>query len=66
MSTLLDTYDLEFESEWSLEQALSSYEDGIADFAEYLHLALAGKGDALPFLTFDEKASKASGARLLV
>jgi predicted nucleic-acid-binding protein len=43
----------------------SSYEDGHADYAEYLHLALARTADALPFLTFDEKASKAAGARLL-
>lgn len=65
MSALLATFELEFESEGALEQALSSYEDGSADYAEYLHLALARKGDALPFLTFDEKASKASGAKLL-
>ncbi len=65
-SALLDTYELQFESEGAIEQALSSFEDGAADFAEYLHLSLARKGDALPFLTFDEKASKASGARLLV
>ena len=65
MSALLATFELEFESEGALEQALSSYEDGSADYAEYLHLALARNGDALPFLTFDEKASKASGAKLL-
>ena len=65
MSALLDTFELEFESEGALEQALASYEEGGADFAEYLHLALARKGSALPFLTFDEKASKATGARLL-
>ncbi|MCO4089993.1 MAG: type II toxin-antitoxin system VapC family toxin [Limnohabitans sp.] len=64
MSGLLNTFELEFESEGAIEQALSSYEDGIADFAECLHLALARKGNALPFLTLDEKASKASGARL--
>jgi predicted nucleic-acid-binding protein len=65
MSTLLDTFELEFESEGALEQALSSYEDGSADYAEYLHLALARKGGALPFLTFDQQASKAAGTRLL-
>ena len=66
MSALLDTFELAFESEGALEQALFAYEDGSADYAEYLHLALARKADALPFLTFDEKAAKASGAMLLV
>ena len=65
MSALLDTFELEFDSEGALEQALASYEDGNADFAEYLHLALARKENALPFLTFDQQASKAAGARLL-
>ena len=65
MSALLASFELEFESEGAVEQALASYEDGTADYAEYLHLALARKGDALPFLTFDAKASKAAGARLL-
>lgn len=65
MSALLETWELVFESEWALEQALAHYEEGGADFAEYLHLALARKQQALPFLTFDVKASKASGARLL-
>jgi hypothetical protein len=30
-----------------------------------LHLALAHKGHAIPFLTFDQKAAKAQGAKLL-
>lgn len=53
MSALLDSFELEFESEGAVEQALANYEDGNADYAEYLHLALARKGKALPFLTFD-------------
>jgi predicted nucleic-acid-binding protein len=65
MSLLLKSVELNFESEGAVEQALASYEDGNADYAEYLHLALAHKNDAIPFLTFDQKASKATGARLL-
>jgi predicted nucleic-acid-binding protein len=57
--------ELVFESEGALEQALASYEEGGADFGEYLHLALAQYGLALPFWTFDAKASKAVGAKLL-
>jgi predicted nucleic-acid-binding protein len=66
MSALLDTFELAFESEGALEQALFAYEDGSADYADCLHLALARKADALPFLTFDEKAAKAMGAMLVV
>ena len=61
----LKSVELIFESEGALEQALVSYEDGNADYAEYLHLALAHQGGAIPFLTFDQKAAKATGAKLL-
>ena len=64
-SSLLSTIELIFESEGALEQALASYEEGGADFGEYLHLSLAQNGDALPFWTFDAKASRAVGAKLL-
>jgi len=65
LSSLLTTMELVFESEGALEQALASYEEGGADFGEYLHLALAEYGLALPFWTFDAKASKVVGAKLL-
>lgn len=64
-SGLLASIELVFESEGALEQALVSYEDGAADFGEYLHLALAQVGQALPFWAFDATASKAVGAKLL-
>lgn len=66
MFALLETLELVFESEWAVEQALASYAEGVADFAEYLHLALAQKQKALPFFTFDEKAAKAQGAKVLL
>lgn len=62
---VLASVELEFESEQALEQALVHYEDGHADLADYFHLALARKKQALPFWTFDVGASKADGARLL-
>jgi predicted nucleic-acid-binding protein len=64
-SGLLTSIELVFESEGALEQALASYEDGAAGFGEYVHVALAQHGQALPFWTFDAKASKAVGAKLL-
>ncbi len=65
MSALLASTELVFESEEALELALASYEEGNADYAEYLHLSLAHKGHALPFLTFDKRASKTVGTQLL-
>ena len=64
-SSLLTTIELIFESENALEQALANYEEGGADFGAYLHLSLAQTGKALPFWTFDAKASRAVGAKLL-
>ena len=65
LSSLLMTFELVFESEGALEQALASYEDGSADYADCLHLALATKQKALPFMTFDANAAKQAGAVLL-
>ena len=64
-ATVLAAVELEFESEPALEQALAHFEEGHADLADYLHLALARKRQALPFWTFDVGVSKADGARLL-
>ena len=64
-SSLLSTIELIFESEDAMEQALASYEEGGADFGGYLHLSLAQKGSALAFWTFDAKAARAVGAKLL-
>ena len=66
LSALLSMLEFSFESEDALEQALADYEDGNADFAEYLHLALSRGNKALPFWTFDRKAAKAAGTKVLV
>jgi predicted nucleic-acid-binding protein len=65
MAALLTMVELSFESEHALEQALIDYQEGSADFGEYLHLALARQNEALPFWTFDRKATKAVGAKAL-
>jgi len=49
----------------ALEQSLVSYEEGTADFADCLYLALIRNGGGLPFLTLDSDASNLSGASLL-
>ena len=65
LSSLLATVELIFESEEALEQSLVSYEEGHADYADCLHLALAHHRHALPFLTFDVCASHVKGAKLV-
>ena len=66
LSALLMLVELSFESEDAVEQALSDFEEGSADFGEYLHLALSRKNGALPFWTFDAKASRTLGAKPLI
>jgi predicted nucleic-acid-binding protein len=65
-ASLLQCVEFSFASEDALEQALVDYEEGCADFGECLHLALSRKAEALPFWTFDRKASKSAGAEVLV
>lgn len=65
IEALLTVVELSFECEDAVEQALHDYHDGGADFGEYLHLALARKGGALPFYTFDKKATRATGAKAI-
>jgi predicted nucleic-acid-binding protein len=65
LSALLTMVEFSFESEDAVEQALSDFEDGNADFGEYLHLAISRKVQSLPFWTFDRKATKTTGVRLL-
>ncbi|MDB5743148.1 MAG: PilT protein-like protein [Polaromonas sp.] len=65
LSALLTMVELSFQSEGALEQALTDYQDGAADFGECIHLALSRSSEALPFWTFDRKASKAVGTKLL-
>ncbi|WP_297728736.1 PIN domain-containing protein [Limnohabitans sp. Rim8] len=64
-SALLTMVEFSFESEDAVEQALADFEDGNADFGEYLHLAISRKNQALPFWTFDRKASRTQGAKSL-
>ncbi|MCX8519922.1 MAG: type II toxin-antitoxin system VapC family toxin [Rhodoferax sp.] len=66
LSALLTVVELSFDAEDALEQALVDYENGTADFGEYLHLALSRCRNALPFWTFDKKASEAPGAAILL
>ena len=65
MAALLTMVEFSFESEDALEQALVDYQEGGADFGKYFHLALSRRKEALPFWTFDSKASRSVGAKAL-
>ena len=65
LSQLLSCRELSFESEGALELALAHYGQSAADYADCLHVALAGQAGQQPLWTFDKAASKVDGARLL-
>lgn len=62
LRALLETGNVSFEAEGAIEHACYLYEHGTADFADALHLACCSAENALPFLTFDEKAGRLEGA----
>ena len=47
------------------ELALGAYEGGSADFADFFILESARRSGALPLRTFDERLSRADGAKLV-
>jgi predicted nucleic-acid-binding protein len=66
LNALLDVTELEFQVEPALEQALWLFkQSGSRDFADCLHIALVSQTGKGPLLTFDDRASKMEGARLL-
>ena len=62
---LLETKELEFQDEASIERALLFHRSTNADFAECLHLGSAITHKQIPFLTFDQSAARLEGAELL-
>ena len=64
-NALLETQELEFQSEAAIERALHLYRQGSAEFADCLHAGISAAGGHSPLLTFDQKAGKLAGAKLL-
>ena len=62
---LLESREIAFQEEDSIEVALSFYSDNNADFADCVHLAVTFTHHQTPLMTFDRKASKLSGVKLL-
>ena len=65
LSDLLSAAELRFESERALEVALHQFRNGRVEFADCVHVALAMQAGEVPLWTFDTRAAKISGARLL-
>jgi len=62
---LLETREIEFHEESSIEISLSLYSDNNTDFADCLHIASAYNNERTPLFTFDRKASRLADAQLL-
>lgn len=66
LNGLLGTSDLDCQHEAALEVALWRFKQaGSPDFADCLHVALAAQAQADPLWTFDERAARLPGARLI-
>lgn len=65
LSQLLASAELSFESEGALELALLRYQEGAADYADCVHVALAWQAGEQPLWTFDKAAARLEGARLV-
>lgn len=58
LNALLETQELELQSEAALERALHLYRQGRAEFADCLHAGLCAAAGRAPLLTFDAKAAR--------
>jgi predicted nucleic-acid-binding protein len=65
LSDLLSSAELTFQDEQGIEVALALYRDGAADFSDCVHVALAAWAGEQPLWTFDHRAAKVKGARLV-
>ncbi len=62
---LLETKEMAFPDETSLELALFFYRENNIDFAGSLHAATVHVNQMLPLVTFDRRATKISGVESL-
>ena len=65
LSKLLESRELEFQEEASIEIALNLYSENNIGFANCLHVAAAFSHDRASLITFNRKASRLDDAELL-
>ena len=64
-TALLETHELDFQTEDAVERALHLYREGAAEFADCLHAGLCGAAGRSPLLTFDKQAARLASVELL-
>jgi predicted nucleic-acid-binding protein len=62
---LLESREVKFQEESSVEVSLSLYSESNAAFADCLHIASAYTNDSTPLITFDRKAARFPDSVLL-
>ena len=66
LDALLSAMEVDMASEAAFEQALWRFKQADSpDFADCWHMALARQAQAEPLWTFDERAARLAGARLI-
>ncbi len=64
-TAMLETAELEFQTEAAVERALHMYREGAAEFADCLHAGLCAAAGRAPLLTFDAKAARLANVERL-
>jgi predicted nucleic-acid-binding protein len=62
---LLETREISFQDEASIERAIFLYRENNVDFADCLHVATAYTYNELPLMTFDKKATRVEGIEVI-
>lgn len=65
ITKLLEAKELDYEDEESLEEALHNWKESNADFADCMIIAKSRRAGCRCLMTFDAKASRLHGAKLL-
>lgn len=63
--SLLETREMQFQDEASVERAIFLFREHNVDFADCLHVATAFTHDYLPMMSFDKQASRVEGIEVI-
>ena len=63
--SLLETREMQFQDEATVERAVFLFREHNVDFADCLHVATAFTYEQLPMMTFDKKASRVDGVEAI-
>ncbi len=63
--SLLETREMQFQDEASVERSIFLFREHNVDFADCLHVATAFTHDYLPMMSFDKQASRVEGIEVI-